>query len=111
MAEKKGSRTGGKVAAAGLKSKPPGMHGDGGGLWLQVKPNEGGRSWIFRDTLNGRSHEMGLGSLDAIGLAQARMLAEENRKLLAAIPPIDPIENRRALLKAAKAEARRAEDK
>ena len=106
MAEKKGSRTVGKLAAVGLKSKPPGMHGDGGGLWLQVTPNERGRSWIFRYTLNGRSHEMGLGSLDAIGLAQARMLAEENRKLLAAIPPIDPIENRRALLKAAQAAAR-----
>jgi hypothetical protein len=106
MAEKKGARTVGKLAAVGLKSKPPGMYGDGGGLWLQVTPNGRGRSWIFRYTLDGRSHEMGLGSLDAIGLAQARILAEENRKLLAAIPPIDPIENRRALLKAAQAAAR-----
>ena len=53
----------------------PGMHGDGGGLWLQVTPN--GRIWIFRYTLNGRAREMGLGSLRTVG-CQMRATRQEN---------------------------------
>jgi hypothetical protein len=37
----------------------PGRHGDGGGLWLQVKEN-GGRSWLVRYTRHGRARHMGL---------------------------------------------------
>lgn len=39
----------------------PGMHADGGGLYLQV--TNGGASWIYRYMLNGRACEMGLGPL------------------------------------------------
>jgi len=94
-----------KLSAVNLRTKPPGMYGDGGGLWLQVAKNRQGRSWIFRYRLNGTAHEMGLGSLDAVSLAQARNLAQENRDLLAAKPPIDPLEHRRALFKAAQVKA------
>jgi hypothetical protein len=41
-----------KLKAIALRSLPAGMHGDGGGLWLQVTPS-GARSWIFRFTLGG----------------------------------------------------------
>ena len=55
-----------KLAAVNLKRLRPGLHGDGGGMWLQVTPNRRGRSWVFRYTFNGRAREMGLGSLDTI---------------------------------------------
>src|SRR3954465_14362170 len=87
-----------KLAAVNLAKLRPGMHGDGGGLWLQVTPN--GRSWIFRYTFHDRAREMGLGSLKTVGLSEARDAAKECRKLLAGtptIPPVNPIEHRRAL--------------
>jgi hypothetical protein len=102
------SRQKNKLKALSLRKLEPGMHGDGGGLWLQVSPNGNGRSWIFRYRLNGKAREMGLGSLDAVSLADARGLADENRKLLAAKPPTDPIEHRRALFDAAQATAAKA---
>lgn len=39
----------------------PGMHADGNGLYLYVKPG-GTKSWIFRYQLAGRRREMGLGN-------------------------------------------------
>src|SRR5689334_11050635 len=65
----------------------PGRHADGGGLYLQIK---GGRSWIFlyRSRANGRLREMGLGSLAAVSLADARQRAAAARSLLAS--DIDP---------------------
>jgi len=40
----------------------PSLYPDGRGLYLQVRPG-GGRSWIYRFTLNGRTRDMGLGAL------------------------------------------------
>ena len=51
----------------------PGMHADGGGLYLQV--TKGGASWIYRFMLNGHAREMGLGSLALFGLQEARAKA------------------------------------
>jgi hypothetical protein len=53
-----------------------------GGLYLQV--TGGARSWIYRYTLNGRSREMGLGSLNAVTLSEARARAAEARRLKSA---------------------------
>jgi hypothetical protein len=95
-----------KLLALSLRKLKPGMHGDGGGLWLQVTPN--GRSWIFRYTFHDRAREMGLGSLKTVGLSEARDAAKECRKLLAGtptIPPVDPIEHRRALHQASRIDA------
>jgi hypothetical protein len=89
-----------KLAAITLNRLGPGMHGDGGGLWLQVTPNRNGRSWIFRYSFNGRAREMGLSSLATIGLSEAREAAKQCRGLLAGTPttvPIDPIEHRASL--------------
>jgi len=98
-----------KLSAVSLTKLKPGMHGDGGGLWLQVTQN--GRSWIFRYAFHGRAREMGLGSLKTLGLSEARTAAKECRKLLAGTlttPPVDPIEHRRALYQASRIGAAKA---
>jgi integrase len=96
----------GKLAPVTLgKALKPGMHADGGGLYLQVTaPSKaelqrdpdakGARSWSFRFMLNGQAREMGLGPLHTFSLAEARERARECRKLLA--DGIDPIEHRKA---------------
>ena len=72
-----------KLSATKCKAiKTPGMHGDGGGLYLSVTPG-GSRSWLHRITIGGRRREIGLGSFPAIGLAQARNLAAANRTAVA----------------------------
>ena len=71
-----------------MHAREPAMLADGDGLYLQVT-RANARSWIFRYFRNGKSHEMGLGSLKAIGLAAARLKAAECRELLA--DGIDPI--------------------
>ena len=48
----------------------PGLHADGGGLWLQVS-NEAARSWIFRYAIRSKRHQMGLGSIITMDLATA----------------------------------------
>jgi integrase len=82
--------------------KAPGLHGDGGGLWLQVTPS-GGRSWAFRFMLNGRARQMGLGPLHSVSLADAREKARLCRRQL--IEGIDPIEARQASVQSARADA------
>jgi integrase len=54
----------------------PGLYCDGEGLWLQVSPS-GSKSWVYRYTIAGRRHHMGLGSLRDVPLAAARELARE----------------------------------
>src|SRR5438105_3142206 len=73
------------------KKFQPGYYGDGGGLYLQVSPS-GSKSWLFRYMLNRRRREMGLGSLLAVSLADARQKAADCRRLVA--NRIDPIEAR-----------------
>src|ERR1022692_5014457 len=69
-------------------AREPGMLADGDGLYLQGS-RANARSWIFRYHRHGKSREMGLGSLKAVGLAAARLKAAECRGLLA--DGIDPI--------------------
>lgn len=70
----------------------PGLHADGGGLYLQVTGG-GGRSWIYRFWVSGRERQMGLGSLHTVSLAEARAAALEARRLR--FRGIDPLEERR----------------
>jgi len=81
-----------KVAAI-ARAKAPGYYGDGGGLFLQVS-RVGTASWVFRYRVAGRLREMGLGSLDTIGLADARERARKAREQR--LDGLDPIEVRRA---------------
>ena len=72
-----------RLTATGIRAlKTPGMHGDGGGLYLKVS-QAGGRSWIQRITVAGRRRDLGLGRFPDIGLAQAREAAAHNRSLIA----------------------------
>ena len=87
------------------KTLAPGMYADGGGLYLQVAKN-GSRSWIFRYAVGGRERYMGLGSLEAISLADARKAAQECRRQRVA--GTDPIEHRQSERTEARLAAARA---
>lgn len=75
-----------------------GIHSDGGGLYLRIRPS--GRSWFFIGTLKaegklrvkgtgkGERIELGLGSVLDVSLAKARERAAEIRAML--IDGIDP---------------------
>jgi integrase len=71
------------LTALKVKKAKPGLHCDGEGLYLQVRPN-GGRSWIFRYTSPdaGKPRYMGLGTTRVVSLAQARLKALELRRQL-----------------------------
>jgi integrase len=71
----------------------PGMHADGGGLYLRITPR-GARNWVLRYVLNGRPRWMGLGPLALYGLAEARARALDARRKRH--DGIDPIDARRA---------------
>lgn len=75
------------------KLKKQGRYADGGGLYLQVGPT-GGKAWLFRYTLAGKSREMGLGALDVLPMAEARAKALEARRCLATGK--DPLDEREA---------------
>lgn len=74
--------------------RKPGFHAAGGvpGLMLQV--TGGGRSWVYRYQRGGRRRNMGLGSVDDFGLAEARERAAAARRLV--LDGRDPIDERRA---------------
>ena len=77
----------------------PGRHGDGGGLYLIVRPS-GSKSWIYRAVVDGKRRELGLGGYPAVSLARARERAGEYRTAVAdgrdptaelsAAPPVLP---------------------
>lgn len=69
------------------------MYSDGAGLYLQVT-GAGAKSWIYRFSLAGKAREMGLGSLAAVSLSEARIKASECRRLRE--EGVDPIEARKA---------------
>lgn len=83
-----------RLSAVQIKSlKKKGLHADGGGLYLRIS-DSGTKGWVFRYSLRKKAHRMGLGSLQTVSLAEARMEAEQCRKLLR--EGIDPINHRRA---------------
>jgi integrase len=65
---------------------------DGSGLWLQVTPVLGGKSWLLRYRFDRRARQLGLGSAWTTSLAEARKRAQEARDLIAR--GIDPRERR-----------------
>ena len=73
--------------------KEPGMHADGGGLYLRITA-QGARNWVLRYMLNGRPRWMGLGPFALYGLAEARAKALDARRKRH--EGIDPIDVRRA---------------
>lgn len=88
------ARTVGKLTALKVsRASRPGMYADGAGLYLQVT-GAGAKSWVYRFSLRGRAREMGLGSLSALSLTDARAKAAECRRLRQ--EGVDPIEARKA---------------
>lgn len=83
-----------RLSARQVATAGEGYHADGGGLYLQVTAS-GARSWILRYQRAGKRREMGLGSVAAVSLAQARERTQEARTLLAY--GTDPIEARKAV--------------
>lgn len=73
----------GRLKALQIKSLPPGNHSDGNNLYLRVKPT-GARSWVFRFKQNGKVAELGLGSVAIRTLSEARNLAIDMCRLIAA---------------------------
>jgi hypothetical protein len=59
----------------------PGRHGDGHGLYLEVKPS-GSKSWVLLYTFGGRRREMGLGRYPHVSLALARRKTLQLREML-----------------------------
>lgn len=82
-----------RLSVITVRNARPGMHSDGGNLYLQVS-DAGTKSWLFRYGRNGRERYMGLGPVHTVTLAEARADATRCRALL--LKGIDPIEARRA---------------
>jgi integrase len=72
-----------RLTALKIKNAKPGMHADGGLLYLLVKSDER-RSWIFRyrDRVTGKLRDMGLGPAWDVTLAEARERAANLRRML-----------------------------
>lgn len=81
----------GRLNALAVKNAKAGRHGDGDGLYLVVKPT-GAKSWVLRVQREGRRRDVGLGSLAALTLAEAREKAAALRKH--ALNGRDPIAER-----------------
>jgi integrase len=106
-----------RLSALKVRTLPPGMHLDGGGLYLQVTEGKNGlkQSWIFRyatgaktTTMTGKTRQaerkMGLGSLDTVSLSGARQKAAEARRAMSdGIDPLAAKRRRRAALALANA--------
>jgi len=88
------------------------MFADGGNLYLQTTVSKSGdisRSWVFRYEYLGQRHDVGLGSIETRGLADARAKAKEMRlQLLDGIDPLEAKERNRAEQKERLAECARA---
>jgi hypothetical protein len=90
------AQTVGRLTALGVsRAAKPGMHPDGGGLYLLVS-GAGAKSWTYRYQHQGRERQMGLGSLSAVSLLQARQKAGECRSQRA-MGIGDPIQARDAV--------------
>ena len=63
-----------KLTVAKCKAlQKPGLHGDGGGLYLGVKPG-GAKSWYQRIVIRGKRRELGLGRFPDVSLAKEGLI-------------------------------------
>ena len=76
-----------RLTAMEVRNAKPGTHQDGLGLALRVEPT-GSARWFVRVSFQGRRRDVGIGSRNAVGLAQARQRAQEIREMVAA--GVDP---------------------
>jgi integrase len=74
------ARAGNRLTALQVvKATNPGMFADGHGLYLRIGPT-GAKSWVFRYRRDGRLHDIGLGPLHTVSLADARGRALDLRR-------------------------------
>ena len=66
---------------------------DGGGLYLQVRPN-GSKLWRMKYRYLGKEKLLSIGAYPIVSLADARDARMDAKKLLAKNPPIDPMAER-----------------
>ena len=72
-----------KLTALKVKAfREPGRYGDGGGLYLVIRPT-GSKSWVQRAVVDGRRRDIGVGGYPTISLAKARERAAANRTAVA----------------------------
>jgi Arm DNA-binding domain len=93
------------TARAVATATKPGLHADGGGLYLRVG-RVGAKSWALRFMIAGKAREMGFGGLANVSLAEARRTAADYRPQLA--NKVDPIARRDAAQHAQKIEDARS---
>src|ERR1700722_3331129 len=67
-----------KLSDRTCRTARPGMHGDGGSLYLRVA-SKTARSWVFLYRVGEKRTELGLGPYPAVTLSQARQDASECR--------------------------------
>ena len=65
------------------KKRTTGRHHDGGGLYLDVKPDGSGAFWYFRYGFGGKPNQLHFGPLHSVTLRQARKRAAAARAQLA----------------------------
>ncbi len=81
MPKAKGKHQEKRLTPAEVRSfSHPGRYLDGGGLFLKVEAN-GAKRWGQRLMIRGKRCDLGLGGFPDVSLAEARKLAEANRKL------------------------------
>ena len=87
----------GKLTVPKVKAlKLPGRYGDGGGLYLLVRPS-GTKAWVQRIVIDGRRRDLGLGGFPVVSLARAREKAAAHRS--AVVDGRDPLaEKKKPLL-------------
>ncbi|GAA5058236.1 site-specific integrase [Erythrobacter westpacificensis] len=87
-----------------VRSKGPGRHADGGGLYLLVKAS-GARSWVYRATVEGKVCDVGLGpaaGAEAVSLAEAREKAQDMaREVRSGVTPMSERRKKALMSKAA----------
>jgi integrase len=91
-----------KLASNILSTAKVRKYSDGGGLYLLIKGHDGkGQakgSWIFRYTFLKQRYELGLGSVQSLSLAQARIERDRWRDLMTdKRNPINPMDDKRRL--------------
>lgn len=69
-----------KLTPVAVRSKGPGRHTDGNGLYLVVDPS-GARRWVLRTVVHGTRKDIGLGPTSLVSLAEAREKARTLRKV------------------------------
>ena len=83
----------GKLTALKIRSLiAPGRYSDGDGLFLEIN-GKGAASWVLRIQNKGKRQDIGLGSLKAVSLKDAREAAFLTRQKIA--QGIDPVAERK----------------